>query len=122
MKMKTLVDAVPSIKKIANEELPMGTLYKVKRILDKLESHLAFYDEKRQSILEKYCDVEDGRYVPKEECAERLENEMRELLDVELDMEGIQKLKLKADDSMRLSYADLCALKEFIEFEFTEEE
>ena len=44
MNMKTLVDALPSIRKIAGQELSMKTLYRVKRLLDKLEAHLRIYD------------------------------------------------------------------------------
>ena len=85
MNMKTLVDALPSIRKIAGQELSMKTLYRVKRLLDKLEAHLRIYDEQRTKIMERCCTVEDGKYVPKPDMAETLEADMRELLDVEID-------------------------------------
>ena len=122
MIMKTLVDALPSIRKIAGQELSMKTLYRVKRLLDKLEAHLRIYDEQRTKIMERCCVVEDGRYVPKPGMAETLESDMRELLDVEVDMDGIQAIRLPAEEDLRLSYADLCALDGLVEIEFEEEE
>lgn len=122
MNMKTLVDALPSIRKIAGQELSMKTLYRVKRLLDKLEAHLRIYDEQRTKIMERCCVVEDGRYVPKPDMAETLESDMRELLDVEVDMDGIQAIRLPAEEDMRLSYADLCALAGLVEIEFEEKE
>ena len=97
MKMKTLVDALPSIRKISGQDLSMKTLYRAKRLLDKLEAHLRFYDEKRTEIMERCCTVKEGKYVPKPDMAEALEADMR------------------------LSYADLCALDGLVEIEFEEE-
>ena len=122
MIMKTLVDALPSIRKIAGQDLHAKTLYRVKRLLDKLEAHLRFYDEKRTEIMERCCTVEDVKYVPKPDMAETLEADMRELLDVEIEMDGIQAIRLPAEEDMRLSYADLCALDGLVEIEFEEEE
>ena len=121
MIMKTLVDALPSIRKIAGQDLHAKTLYRVKRLLDKLEAHLRFYDEKRTEIMERCCTVEDSKYVPKPDMAETLEADMRELLDVEIEMDGIQAIRLPAEEDMRLSYADLCALDGLVEIEFEEE-
>ena len=120
MNMKTLVDALPSIRKIAGQDLHAKTLYRVKRLLDKLEAHLRFYDEKRTEIMERCCTVENGKYVPKPDMAETLEADMRELLDVEIEMDGIQAIRLPAEEDMRLSYADLCALDGLVEIEFEE--
>lgn len=108
--MKNVVDAIPAIRKIAAQELPMKTLYRAKRLLDALEAHLRFYDEARETIMSRCCDIADGRYIPKPGMAKELEDKMRELLEVELDMDGVTALKLPADDGMKLSYADLCAL------------
>ena len=121
MKMKNIVDAIPSIRKIANQDLSMKTLYRAKRLLDKLEGHLRFYDEKRTAIMEKCCDTENDKYIPKPEMSETLEKEMRELLDLDIDMDEIKAVRIPAEEDMRLSYADLCALEGLIEVDFNEE-
>ena len=66
--------------------------------------------------------MENGKYVSKPDMAETLEADMRELLDVEIEMDGIQAIRLPAEEDMRLSYADLCALDGLVEIEFEEEE
>ena len=111
MKMKTVVDALPSIRKIANHDLPMQTLYRVKRLLDKLDAHLRFYDETRAEIIGKYCETgEDGRQRAKDGAEDSLEREMSELLSVSIDTEDVKPVKIPTNDGLRLSYADLCAL------------
>lgn len=121
MKMKQLVDAVPSIQKIAGQDLHTGTLYRVSRLIGKSESHLKFYDERRAVILEECGTWENSKYVPKPDMTEVLENKMRELLDLDLDMEGIKPVKIPAYEDVRLSYADLRLLEGFVEIEFEEE-
>ena len=109
--MKTVVDALPSIRKIANHDLPMQTLYRVKRLLDKLDAHLRFYDEKRAEIIGKYCETgEDGRQRAKDGTEDSLEREMSDLLSVFIDTDDVKPVKIPANDGLRLSYADLCAL------------
>ena len=45
---------------------------------------------------------------------------MRELLDLDIEDE-IKAVRIPAEEDMRLSYADLCALEGLIEVEFDEE-
>ena len=52
---------------------------------------------------------------------EELEKEMRELLDLDIDMDEIKAVRIPAEEDMRLSYADLCALEGLVEVEFDEE-
>ena len=82
---------------------------------------LRFYDEKRTAIMEKCCDTENDKYIPKPEMSETLEKEMRELLDLDIDMDEIKAVRIPAEEDMRLSYADLCALEGLIEVDFNEE-
>lgn len=119
MRMKTIVDALPSIRKIANQDLSTKTLYKVRLLLDKLELHLKFYDEQREKIMQKYCEIKKDRYVPKEDKVNELENDMTELLNLEL--EDISAVNIPAEDNIKLSYNDLCLLKEIIIINFDED-
>jgi hypothetical protein len=63
MKMKQLVDAAPSMQKIAGQDLHTGTLYRISRLLGKAEPHLKFYDERRAAILEECGVWENGKYA-----------------------------------------------------------
>lgn len=122
MIMKTLVDALPSIRKIAGQDLHAKTLYRAKRLLDRFDRELKAYDETREKLIEKYCDRKDGKVVPKPDRAAEFEQEMRELLNMDVDMNGVQPVEIPAEEDVRISYTDLCLLGEFIKIKFEEEE
>lgn len=121
MKMRNLVDAIPSIHKIANQDLRARTLYRVSLLLDRFEGELKTYDEVRRKLIEKYCEEVEGKIIPKTETAAEFEREMLELLDTEVDTEGLKTVEIPADEDIRISYADLTMLGEFIKIKFEEE-
>lgn len=121
MKMRELVDAVPSIRKIAEQDLSAKTLYRVSLLLDRFESELKAYDETRNKLIEKYCDRDGDKITPKKETAADFEKEMVDLLGMELDTENIKVVEIPADEDFRISYADLCAMNGFIKIKFDEE-
>lgn len=122
MNMKTLVDALPSIRKIAGQDLHAKTLYRVKRLLDRFDRELKAYDETREKLIEKYCDRKEGKVISKPDRAAEFEREMRELLNMDVDMNGVQPVEIPAEEDMRISYTDLCLLGEFIKIKFEKEE
>lgn len=121
MTIKNLVDALPSIRKVATQDLHAKTLYRVSRLLDRFEGELKSYDETRDKLVEKYCiRHENGGIVPKIGCREAFETEMEELLGTEL--EEARAVRIPAEEDIRISYADLRALRGFVEIEFDETE
>lgn len=122
MKMRTLVDAIPSIRKIANQDLHAKTLYRVSLLLDKFDRELKTYDEIKEKLIEKYCVRKDGKVIPKPEYADVFEKEMLELLDMEIDTKDIKTVEIPADEDIRISYTDLCLLGEFIKIKSAEDE
>jgi hypothetical protein len=121
MKMKNLVDAIPSIRKIANQDLRARTLYRVSLLLDRFEGELKTYDEVRGKLIARYCDTVDGKVIPRKETSADFEKDMLELLDMELDMENIKIVEIPEDEDFKISYADLCAMNGFIKIKFEEE-
>lgn len=121
MKMRELVDAVPSIRKIAEQDLSAKTLYRVSLLLDRFESELKAYDETRNKLIEKYCDRDGEKITPKKETVADFEKEMVDLLDMELDTANVKPVEIPADEDFRISYADLCAMNGFIKIKFDEE-
>lgn len=120
MVLAQLVNAAEAIAKISRQPLPMGTLYKVSRQIDRIRPHLEFYDGKREEILRKYCgEPTDGRYKIPEGEREKLMAELNDLCNVEA--EKIEGVTVPADKEMRLSYDDLAALRGIIDFAFDEE-
>lgn len=113
MKIVQVVDALPSLQKLAGQDLSIKKLYKISKLLGNLDNEVAFYNEQRSKILAKYCDIEGNQYVPREEDMAKLNAEMRELLDTEIECE-VKEVVLDTDEDIKLSYNDLLALKGFV--------
>ena len=118
MKIMQVVNALPSLQKLARCELSLPKLYKISKLLGNLESEIAFYNEQRNKILEKYCDIVGNQYVPRDE--EQLNIEISELLNMEIDSQ-ISEVTLSLDDDVKLSYNDLMAMSGFVRLEGEEQ-
>lgn len=114
--MIQVVNALPTLQKLAGCELDLKTLYKINKLFGNLESEIAFYNEQRSKILEKYCDVVGNQYVPRNGEAEKLNVELNELLNMEIESE-VAEVSLKATEDIKLSYNDLMALQGFVSLE-----
>jgi hypothetical protein len=121
MKIRELVDALPSIRKLSNQDLRAKTLYRVSLLLDRFDGELKSYDTAREKLIEKYCDTAEGKVIPKKGSESDFEREMLELLDMELDTANLKPVEIPADEDFRISYADLCAMNGFIKIKFDEE-
>ena len=65
--------------------MAVGDLHALHMLIEKATPHLNFYDEKRGDIISKYCSEEGGKTTPKPECVSALEEEMKALLDIDID-------------------------------------
>ena len=116
MKIIQIVDARPSLQKLAAQDLTIKTLYKVEKLLGKLDEELAFYNEHRGKILGKYCDIVGNQYKPREEDEAKLNAEMRELLDTDIEYD-VKEVVIGDNEDVKLSYNDLVQLKGFVRIE-----
>ena len=116
MKIVQVVEALPSLQKLAGQDLSIKKLYKISKLLGNLENEIAFYNEQRNKILAKYCDIVGNQYVPREENVEKLNVEMKELLDTEIEYE-VKEVIIDTDENIKLSYNDLVQLKGFVRIE-----
>ena len=114
MKIVQVVNALPSLQKLAGQELSSKSLYKISKLFGNLESEIAFYNEQRSKILAQHCDVVDGQYVPRD--TEKLNNELNELLSIDIESD-IKEVVISCDEDIKLSYNDLVALKGFVRIE-----
>ena len=116
MKIIQVVNALPSLQKLAGQDLSIKKLYKVSKLLGNLESEIAFYNEQRGKILSKYCDIDGNQYVPRKEDEAMLNSEMNELLNTEIEC-NINEVVIGIDEDVKLSYNDLMSLDGFIRIE-----
>jgi hypothetical protein len=116
MKIVQVVDARPSLQKLATQDLSIKTLYKVSKLLDKLDEELVFYNKQRDKILAKHCDIEGNQYKPREAEVEKLNAEMQELLNMEIEYE-VKEVAIDVNEDVKLSYNDLVSLRGFVRIE-----
>ena len=116
MKIIQVINALPSLQKLAEQELTTKTLYKIQKLFGNLEKEIAFYNEQRNKILTQYCDIVGNQYMPRAEDKEKLNAEMGELLDIDIESD-IKEVVIGFDEDIKLSYNDLQALKGFVRIE-----
>lgn len=122
MKMSELVKAGAAFRKIINQEIGIRTAYNLAKMIKPLDIHLNFYDKKRMQIIDKHYNREDGKLVPKSpEDFEKAQTEMTELLELEIELEGIEKVIIPESEKINISVNDMLVLSDFIEIKFTEE-
>lgn len=116
MKMMNLAMALPVFQKLESQELSIGTLYQLSSLLDRLSTHVNFYNFQRIKLLEQYCDkTPEGNYKPNPEKAAEFEKKLNELMAVEIDTDGMKlPFVLPESENIRMSYNDLKAAGEFI--------
>ena len=116
MKIRQVVDALPSLQKLAGQELSIRKLYQISKLLGNLESEVAFYNNQRGKILSQHCDIKGDKYVPRNEEMAQINAEMDELLNTEIECD-IKEVVLDLNENIKLSYNDLVQLKGFVRIE-----
>ncbi len=116
MKLKNIVEALPALQKLASEDLTIKTLYKVKKLMERLDKEIEFYNGERNKAIEQLCKREDGtKYTIPKENREALNKRLQELLDVTIEP-PIEPLLIYAnEENIRLSYKDLITLDSIVE-------
>ena len=116
MKIIQVVNALPSLQKLAGQDMSIKKIYKISKLLGNLENEVAFYNEQRSKILSKYCDVVGNQYVPRKEDEAQLNAELGELLNTEIECD-IKEVVIGSDENIKLSYNDVVALEGFVRIE-----
>ena len=109
--------------KLASKRLPVKVAYAISRNLDKMNNIITSYETARKTLLDQYAEkdkegkakVKDGNYVIQEDQKQAFSDEMKELLDIEneidlytINMDEVEKCDTDKYDS--LTTADLMTL------------
>ena len=112
-----------SANKLASKRLPVKVAYAISRNLDKMNNIITSYETARKTLLDQYAEkdeegkakVKDGNYVIQEGQKQAFSDEMKELLEVEneidlhtINMDEVEKCDTDKYDS--LTTADLMTL------------
>lgn len=121
MKIRKLVEATPALREIANQRLPMKTLYRVARLIREIQPQLDFYDEQYQKLIMEYCTEDEGGFLLPVDSKAAFENALNELYDLDVEVKTIPVSVSEAEaENLKLSYNDICALEGFVEIVFNE--
>lgn len=125
-KLKQIIKFSMSIKKIAEDELPLTCAYKIAKIEDAIAADVEFYQKKYFEIVEKYGKRDDNgqlKYsddglvviIDQERISEaQAEITQLEEMDIELDVEKYLLDISDFDQSSRMSVMELNSLMPFI--------
>lgn len=102
IKIKTIVEAVPALKRLNEASLPLATSYKVYKLVEEINGVLAFFSERRDEIQRK---------------SDNGEQEITELLEQEENLSS-EKIPLDGTGSVSISAADIKLLLPFVDIRF----
>lgn len=121
MKIRKIVEATPALREVANQRLPMKTLYKVTKLIREVQPQLDFYDEQYHKLLTEYCTEDEGGFILPGTNKKEFDTALNELLDVDVEVNiELVSIPEKETENLKLSYNDICSLEGFIEIEFSE--
>lgn len=101
MKLINIVNARGALQKLVAQDLPLRTAFEVVELVEKCNRHLGFFSQMRQKL----------GALPDEKKLSELEN--FEVTDLDR-----LRIEIRADDSLRLSAADVKVLEPFVRFIF----
>jgi hypothetical protein len=121
MELRKLIDALPALREIAGQRLPMRTLYKVTRTMQAIQPQLDFYDTQYRMLVKDYCVEQNGEYVLDESRVAEFTERLNELQNLDVDL-NIKPMRLIEGETeyLKLSYNDICSLEGIIEIDFLE--
>lgn len=115
MKLGNVVTSLPALQKLAAETLTPKTLYRVSKLLSKLDGEVSFFNEERAKIFKELGkERENDQWEISAENREEYEKKMNDLLnvDIETDFKAVQ---IPVSENMKMSYNDLRMLDGFVE-------
>jgi hypothetical protein len=116
--IEKVLDAKESMGKLLQKDLPIKSSFKLSRLVKKLNEELEVFNEKRKDLFKKFGkELEDGRYHLGEEVAEDYNNNLKELLSVEIEID-FEPLKVdQLGENITISTTDLMQLDGFIDID-----
>lgn len=120
IKKMTNEDIITTINQLANfkrskNKNPVKLMYLINRNLEHLKSAAKPFEDSRQEILSKYCEIRrSGEVVPLEGKKEIAESELKELLEIEIEVD-IYQIPLKDIEEIELSGDEFDAIDFMIE-------
>ena len=120
MRIGQIVNALPALQKLGNENLTLKTLYWVNKLLSALDKELSFYNAQQRKILNELgTEVQPGKWEIPPEIREQYLARMTELANIEIEGD-FKVVKLPMTENVSLSYNDMKMLEGLVELDFVE--
>ena len=113
LKLRVIMSAVSAFRKLANADMSLKSAYRLKKLVDIVQSEVDFFVSEQNKIIAKHQGGE-GIAIPEEKMAE-MRAEIDELLDFDVQTE-FTPIKLPLTENISLSASDITVLTPFIEF------
>ena len=114
--LKTIVLAIPTLSKLAAEDISLRLAYRLKKNIAELQREADFFGEQRIKILEKHGTAdESGNYTFDGDNEQSAIVELDELLDLEVEP-VIDVIDIPITEGIKLSVNDIGYLEPFINF------
>lgn len=124
VQLSKVIDAMPAISQFAQKELPAKAAYRVSKLVRKITDESRELQEQRNKAIVKHGHKvkrpgPDGKEQEvtevRPESVEAFNTEMRALLESEIELEGVAKIKFSDLEGLHLSPAVLADLEPFLE-------
>lgn len=115
MKFKTLLSAVPALRELGDQRMPVGASLRIARVLIAAQAEIQVYEAKRLKILEALGKMApDGtKYVFEGDNEKQFAKEYQDLLEAEADLQ-IKKLFISDLGSAVNKPNDMALLVDFV--------
>lgn len=106
--------AQPAIEKIVKMDIPVVEAFKWGKLIKAINEELSQFENCRKNLVNKYADKdEEGKYSLPEENKEAFNDEIRKLLDVEVEL-NTEPLDLTKLGDIKISAVEVMSLEPFI--------
>ena len=118
MELYKIVDASDSLIKLAKQDLPIRSAFKLQTLIDMVREHTQNFSVQHSRLLNKYgiaVAEKPGTYNIALENSEKYNNELDSLLTIDVTL-PCNKIQIKMADNIILSAADIACTLPFVEY------
>ena len=125
LKLETLINSAEGLKGLSQKKLMAKTAYVIGKILKAADAEMASFNETRMELIKKYGEKDEngelvqddkGNVRVSQESIEDFSNELKGLLDTEIEIAG-NKIKMDDLGDVEFTPQEMAQLEEFIELD-----
>ena len=118
MELYKIVDASESLIKLAKQDLPIRSAFKLQTLIDLVREHTQNFSTQHARLLNKYgiaVPEKAGTYNIPKENSKKYNNELDSLLTTDVSLSD-SKIQIKMNDNLIMTAADIACTLPFVEY------